>query len=178
MKRSEAWLGKMVVWGLGGSEEEGLAFGNDDGVLVVGGEAAVYTRLQNPNVALAKSTGENTGPDVLFECIGAAGTLAEAVNYARRGGRVVVIGVCMEEDHWGPIAAMNKELDLRFSLGLEPGEIETTIAMLACLPTDSPSISTASCARTSSCASAGSPVTMTGAPTNVSVPPVRWTSAG
>ena len=97
----------------------------------MGADAAVDPRLQNPNVALAKITGENTGPDVLFECIGAAGTLAEAVNYARRGGRVVVIGVCMEEDHWGPIAAMNKELDLRFSLGLEPGEIETTIAMLA-----------------------------------------------
>ncbi len=37
----------------------------------------------------------------------------------------------MEEDSWGPISAMNKELDVRFSLGLEPGEIETAIAMLA-----------------------------------------------
>jgi threonine dehydrogenase-like Zn-dependent dehydrogenase len=108
-----------------------MAEGRREVALAMGADAAVDPRLQNPNVALAKITGENTGPDVLFECIGAAGTLAEAVNYARRGGRIVVIGVCMEEDHWGPIAAMNKELDLRFSLGLEPGEIETTIAMLA-----------------------------------------------
>jgi threonine dehydrogenase-like Zn-dependent dehydrogenase len=108
-----------------------MAEGRREVALAMGADAAVDPRLQNPTVALAKLTGVESGPDVVFECIGSAGTLAEAVAYARRGGRVVVIGVCMEEDHWGPIAAMNKELDLRFSLGLEPGEIETTIAMLA-----------------------------------------------
>jgi threonine dehydrogenase-like Zn-dependent dehydrogenase len=76
---------------------------------------------------------EMTGapPDVIFECIGAAGTLDEAVTYARRGGRVVVLGVCMEDDSFRPMQAMNRELDVRFSLGLEPGEIETAIDMLA-----------------------------------------------
>src|SRR5260370_15436818 len=82
-----------------------------------------------PAGEIQKITG--SAPDVIFECIGIGGTLAEAVSYAKRGGRVVVIGVCMEEDSWGPIAAMNKELDLRFSLGLEPRQIETAIAMLA-----------------------------------------------
>lgn len=108
-----------------------MAEGRREVALQMGAAAAVDPRLQNPAAALAKLTGAQTGPDVVFECIGSAGTLAEAVAYSRRGGRVVVIGVCMEEDHWTPIAAMNKELDVRFSLGLEPGEIETTIAMLA-----------------------------------------------
>ncbi len=70
-------------------------------------------------------------PDVTFECIGAVGTLDEAVPYARRGGRVVVLGVCMEDDSFRPMQALNRELDIKFSLGLEPGEIETAIDMLA-----------------------------------------------
>ena len=37
----------------------------------------------------------------------------------------------MEDDSFRPMQAMNRELDIRFSLGLEPGEIETAIEMLA-----------------------------------------------
>ncbi len=106
-----------------------MAEGRRAMALTMGADLAVDPRLKNPAAELQKITG--SAPDVIFECIGIGGTLAEAVSYAKRGGRVVVIGVCMEEDSWGPIAAMNKELDLRFSLGLEPGEIETAIAMLA-----------------------------------------------
>ena len=106
-----------------------MADGRREMALTMGADLAVDPRLKNPAAELQKITG--APPDVVFECIGSGGTLAEAVSYAKRGGRVVVIGVCMEEDSWGPIAAMNKELDLRFSLGLEPGEIETAIAMLA-----------------------------------------------
>jgi (R,R)-butanediol dehydrogenase/meso-butanediol dehydrogenase/diacetyl reductase len=105
--------------------------GRREVALKMGADLAVDPRLKNPASELARLTGRASGADVVFECIGAAGTLGEAVSYARRGGRIVVIGVCMEEDSWGPISAMNKELDLRFSLGLEPGEIETAIAMLA-----------------------------------------------
>jgi (R,R)-butanediol dehydrogenase/meso-butanediol dehydrogenase/diacetyl reductase len=108
-----------------------MAEGRREVALKMGADAAVDPRIQNPRSALARIVEDDSGPDVVFECIGASGTLGEAVNYSRRGGRVVVIGVCMEQDLWGPMAAMNKELDVRFSLGLEPGEIETTIAMLA-----------------------------------------------
>jgi (R,R)-butanediol dehydrogenase/meso-butanediol dehydrogenase/diacetyl reductase len=106
-----------------------MAEGRRAMALKMGAHAALDPRLKNPAAELQRISG--APPDVVFECIGAGGTLAEAVSYAKRGGRVVVIGVCMEEDSWGPIAAMNKELDLRFSLGLEPGEIEMAIAMLA-----------------------------------------------
>jgi threonine dehydrogenase-like Zn-dependent dehydrogenase len=106
-----------------------MAEGRRAMALRMGADAAVDPRLKNPADELQRIAG--APPDVVFECIGARGTLAEAVTFSRRSGRVVVIGVCMEEDSWGPIAAMNKELDLRFSLGLEPGEIEMAIAMLA-----------------------------------------------
>jgi threonine dehydrogenase-like Zn-dependent dehydrogenase len=68
---------------------------------------------------------------VIFECVGAPGAMAEAIAYAQRAGRVVIIGVCTEDDGFAPITAMSKELDLRFSLGMERAEVEMAIATLA-----------------------------------------------
>lgn len=97
--------------------------------LAMGADAAVDPRMRNPAGMVEKLTGR--GPDVVFECIGAAGTIAEAIAYGQRGGRVVIIGVCMEDDSFPPMAAMTKELNLHFSLGVEHSEIEAAIAMLA-----------------------------------------------
>ncbi len=49
----------------------------------------------------------------------------------RAAGRVTILGVSMEDDGFPPGLAMSKELDVNFSLGLEPGEVETAIAVLA-----------------------------------------------
>lgn len=95
----------------------------------MGADAAVDPQKEDPARVIQSLSG--AAPDVVFECIGVPGTIAESLNYVRRGGRVVVIGACMENDQFAPMAALNKEVDLRFSLGLEPGEIETAIAMLA-----------------------------------------------
>jgi (R,R)-butanediol dehydrogenase / meso-butanediol dehydrogenase / diacetyl reductase len=97
--------------------------------LAMGADAAVDPRMQNPAGMVEKLTG--AGPAVVFECIGAAGTIAEAIAYGQRGGRVVIIGVCTEDASFPPMVAMNKELNLRFSLGVERSEIETAIGMLA-----------------------------------------------
>ena len=106
-----------------------MADGRREKALEMGADAAVHPRVKNPSAMIQEMTG--APPDVIFECIGASGTLDEAVTYGRRGGRVVVLGVCMEDDSFRPMQAMNRELDIRFSLGLEPGEIETAIEMLA-----------------------------------------------
>ncbi len=106
-----------------------LAEGRREVARKMGASMAVDPRIEDPAQTLARLTG--AGPDVVFECIGVPGTLGQAFTYARRGGRVVVLGVCMEEDRINPLVAMNKEVDIRFSLGLERGEIETAIAMLA-----------------------------------------------
>jgi (R,R)-butanediol dehydrogenase/meso-butanediol dehydrogenase/diacetyl reductase len=100
-----------------------------DLALKLGADAAVDPRMRNPATEMARLTG--AAPDVVFECIGAPGTLAQAVDYAPRGGRVVVLGASMEDDGFPPGTAMSRELDIYFSLGLEPGEVETTIAALA-----------------------------------------------
>jgi (R,R)-butanediol dehydrogenase/meso-butanediol dehydrogenase/diacetyl reductase len=97
--------------------------------LKMGADAAVDPRMRNPSAEIARITG--AGPDVVFECIGAPGTLAEAITYAQRDGRVGVLGASMQDDGFPPGIAMAKQLDVYFSLGIDPGEIETAIAVLA-----------------------------------------------
>jgi len=97
--------------------------------LKMGADLAVDPRMHSPAGVMSRLTG--AGPDVVFDCIGAPGTMAQAISYAPRGGRVTVIGVSTEDDGFPPGLAMSKELDLHFSLGIEPGEVETAIAVLA-----------------------------------------------
>jgi len=97
--------------------------------LKLGADAAVDPRMHSPAAAMTRLTG--AGPDVIFECIGEAGTMAQAISHAPRGGRIAILGVSMEDDGFPPALAMSKELEINFSLGLEPGEVETAIAVLA-----------------------------------------------
>jgi (R,R)-butanediol dehydrogenase/meso-butanediol dehydrogenase/diacetyl reductase len=97
--------------------------------LKLGADAAVDPRMHSPAAAMTRLTG--AGPDVIFECIGEAGTMAQAISHAPRGGRIAILGVSMEDDGFPPALAMSKELEINFSLGLAPGEVETAIAVLA-----------------------------------------------
>lgn len=45
--------------------------------------------------------------------------------------RVVVVGVCMQPDVIHPATAINKEIELRFVLGYDPGEFRDTLHMIA-----------------------------------------------
>jgi (R,R)-butanediol dehydrogenase / meso-butanediol dehydrogenase / diacetyl reductase len=97
--------------------------------LKLGADAAIDPRMHSPSATMQRLTG--AGPNVVFECIGEAGTMAQAISHAPRGGRVTILGVSMEDDGFPPGLAMSKELEINFSLGLEPGEVETAIAVLA-----------------------------------------------
>jgi len=97
--------------------------------LKMGADAAVDPRMHNPAGKVESLT--SAGPQVIFECVGAPGAMAEAIAYAQRASRVVIIGVCTEDDGFAPITAMSKELDLRFALGMERAEVETAIDALA-----------------------------------------------
>ena len=68
---------------------------------------------------------------VVFECVGVPGMLDQVLAQAPLASRVVVVGVCMDEDRIRPSLAINKELDLRFVLGYTPLEFHDTVAMLA-----------------------------------------------
>ena len=57
------------------------------------------------------------GPDVVFECAGAKGTLQKAIEWVRPGGQVMVPGVNMELDEVSPLAMIGKECEIKASLG-------------------------------------------------------------
>jgi threonine dehydrogenase-like Zn-dependent dehydrogenase len=65
----------------------------------------------------APAGGPIAGPGLVFECVGVPGTLALAMESVAVRGRVVVVGVCMQEDRLRPMVGINKQLTLQFVLG-------------------------------------------------------------
>ncbi|MFE3099898.1 zinc-binding dehydrogenase [Nocardia tengchongensis] len=71
-----------------------------------------------------------SGP-VVFECVGVPGIIDQILTAAPPLTRVVVVGVCMQSDAFHPATAINKEIELRFVLGYDPGEFRDTLHMIA-----------------------------------------------
>jgi L-iditol 2-dehydrogenase len=57
------------------------------------------------------------GPEVVFECAGARGTLQKAVELVRPGGQVMLAGVNAESDEISPLTLVAKECEIKASLG-------------------------------------------------------------
>src|SRR5216110_1875521 len=70
-------------------------------------------------------------PPVVFECVGVPGVLDQVMAAAPRGGRIVVVGVCMEPDTIHPLLGIVKELNLQFVLGYTPDEFAATLRHIA-----------------------------------------------
>jgi len=70
-------------------------------------------------------------PTVVFECVGVPGVIRDVMRIAPRGARIVVAGVCMDDDTIRPMMGINKELSLQFVLGYTPVEFMDTLAALA-----------------------------------------------
>ncbi|AHK36071.1 Sorbitol dehydrogenase (plasmid) [Rhodococcus opacus PD630] len=76
-------------------------------------------------------------PTVIFECVGVKNLIDQVMIGAPQGGRIIVAGVCMDTDSFQPLLGINKELEIRFSLGYTPEEFSTTLDNIAegALPT-------------------------------------------
>ncbi|MGH7893143.1 MAG: zinc-binding dehydrogenase [Candidatus Binatia bacterium] len=70
-------------------------------------------------------------PAAVFECVGVPGVLQEVMRQAPHGAKIVVAGVCMEDDRIRPMLGINKELSLQFVLGYTPIEFADTLGALA-----------------------------------------------
>jgi threonine dehydrogenase-like Zn-dependent dehydrogenase len=68
---------------------------------------------------------------VVFECVGVPGLLDRLCREAPVGGRILVAGVCMEEDRIHPFVPIMKELQLQFVLGYTPDEFAGTLRAIA-----------------------------------------------
>jgi (R,R)-butanediol dehydrogenase/meso-butanediol dehydrogenase/diacetyl reductase len=70
-------------------------------------------------------------PDVIFECVGVPGMLAEAITYSRYGGEVVVVGFCARPDTLVPAAAVMKELSVRFVVAYDKADFDMIAGLMA-----------------------------------------------
>jgi threonine dehydrogenase-like Zn-dependent dehydrogenase len=70
-------------------------------------------------------------PAVIFECVGLPGIIDQIICSAPTGARIVVVGVCMERDHFEPLVGINKEVNLQFVLGYTSEEFASTLSCIA-----------------------------------------------
>jgi threonine dehydrogenase-like Zn-dependent dehydrogenase len=70
-------------------------------------------------------------PAAVFECVGVPGVLQDVMRQAPQGAKIVVAGVCMEDDTIRPMHGINKELSVQFVLGYGPLEFADTLGALA-----------------------------------------------
>ncbi len=70
-------------------------------------------------------------PGVFFECVGVPGVIDQMMVGAQRGCRFVVVGVCMEQDHFRPLLGVTKELAMQFVFGYTPDEFARTLHHIA-----------------------------------------------
>jgi threonine dehydrogenase-like Zn-dependent dehydrogenase len=80
-----------------------------------------------PAAAPGFMSGMALRPAVMFECVGVPGVIEQIMMHAPRGARIVVVGVCMEQDHFEPFFGINKELNIQFVLGYTPDEFASTL---------------------------------------------------
>lgn len=76
---------------------------------------------------LAANVAEEFGglPDVVFECAGVPGTVAQAINLVRPRGTVIILGNCMAPDTIIPALAMAKQVRIQGSMIYSVYEFET-----------------------------------------------------
>ncbi len=95
-------------------------------------EEAAQPSDEHPAAGLALPVfGPSFRPGVFFECVGVPGILRQLVEGAARGSRIVVVGVCMESDHFEPLIAINKEISMEFVLAYTPLEFAETLQHIA-----------------------------------------------
>ena len=79
----------------------------------------------------AEAAGATPNGPVVFECVGVPGIIDQIINQSPLASRVVVVGVCMEQDSFQPAMAINKEVDLKFVFAYQPHEFRETLHLIA-----------------------------------------------
>jgi len=70
-------------------------------------------------------------PLVIFEAVGMPGMIDQAMRMAPRDARILVVGVCMPQDHFVPMVGIGRELSIQFVLGYTPEEFAETHRIIA-----------------------------------------------
>jgi len=75
-------------------------------------------------------------PLVIFEAVGVPGMIEQAMRMAPKDARILVVGVCMQEDRFHPMLGIGRELSIQFVLGYDPMEFSGALAAIADGKTD------------------------------------------
>ena len=68
-------------------------------------------------------------PDIVFECVGRTGILAQALEHVRPRGMIVMLGLCTSPDSFVPFAAVQKEVRFQTSAFFYMREFQATLDM-------------------------------------------------
>ena len=94
----------------------------------MGADVVVDPRETPPMAALQERGYVEGNEVVMFDAIGVQGTIKLLMQEApSRGARLVIVGVCMQDDTIVPMAGIEKELQLKFVLGYTPQEYAETL---------------------------------------------------
>ncbi|MEJ8810384.1 zinc-binding dehydrogenase [Variovorax ureilyticus] len=104
------------------------AAGRREVAAAFGATALIDPQAEEVGPAFARHAGGP--PDVIFECVGAAGLIQQCVDLAPPRGRIVVVGVCATEDRLVPQRAMAKELSMQFVMGYAKPEWRRVLDLL------------------------------------------------
>jgi threonine dehydrogenase-like Zn-dependent dehydrogenase len=95
----------------------------------MGAHVTVDPAARSPFEVLGESAAAR--PAVIFECVGAPGLIRYAMREAPLGARLVIAGVCLQEDAIMPIFGTNKELNVQFVLAYAPDEFAAALQAIA-----------------------------------------------
>jgi threonine dehydrogenase-like Zn-dependent dehydrogenase len=97
--------------------------------LTLGADEAVDPREETAWAAYGRA-GQGR-PVVAFEAIGVPGVIDDIMRMAPAQSRIVVVGVCMEDDTVTPFYGIAKELNVQFVLGYDPMEFAASLRSIA-----------------------------------------------
>lgn len=83
----------------------------------------------NPVEAFIKRVGRP--PEVIFEAVGIKGMIQRLIEISPSKCRLIIVGVCMEEDTIKPFDAILKDISLRFVIGCTRKDLEFIVSMLS-----------------------------------------------
>lgn len=98
-----------------------------DRALDMGATAFVVDR-EDPVGAAARALGGKA--DIVFECVGVPGLIAQAVEQVRGRGTILLLGLCTQPDTFNSFAMLSKEVRLVTSAFFKRGEFEAALDAL------------------------------------------------
>lgn len=95
----------------------------------VGADLVVDPRSEDLSALIAAAKGGP--PPLVFDAVGAVGSINASIDLAADQGRVVVVGACITEDRFQPYTALRKELQLQFVLAYSLEEFSESMEAIS-----------------------------------------------